>query len=50
MKCDTCKIQTEASLSEAPACCIWFMDNVICGEKSIDECDCYKPIEKDKTT
>ena len=37
-KCDSCKIMDEARKSNEPCCCMWYMDNVVCGDKSIKDC------------
>lgn len=42
MKCDTCKIQEDINKSEEPACCVWFMENVVCGNKTPEDCTWYK--------
>ena len=42
MRCDTCKIQQLVIASEEPACCEWYMDNVICGDKNPEDCPVYK--------
>lgn len=38
MKCGTCKNYQDATQSEDPACCAWYLDNVMCGEKYPDDC------------
>lgn len=43
-KCDTCKVQADIQKSKEPACCKWFIDNVICGNKSTKSCPEYKPV------
>ena len=45
MKCDTCKVHKRVMESEAPACCVWLLDNVVCGDKSVEDCPVY---EEDK--
>lgn len=45
MKCDTCEIMREANNATEPRVCIWLMDHVICGDKKIEECKEYIPIE-----
>ena len=45
MKCDSCKVMEEINKSEEPACCRWFMDNVVCGDKSVDDCNSYERTE-----
>lgn len=45
MKCDNCKIHKDAENSKEPACCIWYMENVVCGDKAVEECDKYEPAD-----
>lgn len=42
MKCDTCKIMKESCESKEPACCAWYMDNVVLCNKSVEDCDCFE--------
>lgn len=49
MKCKTCKVHEEICRSAEPACCVWFMDNVVIGGKSVDECPVYEPVKADDT-
>ena len=42
MKCDTCKVNKRVMESEAPACCVWLLDNVVCGDKSVEDCPVYE--------
>ena len=37
----TCKIYKEAIESKEPACCVWYMDNVILGDKTVRDCPYY---------
>ena len=39
-KCGTCKIAHEMP---DMACCAWYMDNVVCGDKTTEECTEYIP-------
>ena len=41
-KCNTCKIRKEIEKSTEPACCIWYMDNVVLGDKNVNECEIYQ--------
>ena len=41
-KCDTCKIRKEIEKSTEPACCIWYMDNVVLGDKNVNDCEIYQ--------
>ena len=38
-KCDSCKIMDEARKLNEPCCCMWYMNNVVCGDKSIKDCN-----------
>ena len=44
-KCGTCKIAHEMS---DMACCDWYMDNVVCGDKTTEDCTEYIPCDKEK--
>lgn len=48
MKCEKCKVQMRVNESDEPACCKWFMDNVVIGGKSVEACDVYEPIDDGK--
>ena len=39
-KCKTCKIYHKTT--NKYACCTWYMDNVVCGNKSTKDCPEYK--------
>ena len=43
MKCETCEVMKRIEASKEPACCVWLMENVVCGNKSVEECDAYEP-------
>ena len=45
MKCGTCKIYQE--LPDL-ACCAWYMDNVVLGDKVTKDCPKYIPCESEK--
>ena len=40
-KCYTCKIAKEMP---DMACCAWYMDNVVCGDKTTEDCTAYIPL------
>ena len=40
-KCDTCKVTKVIRESKEPSCCAWYMDNVVCGDKTINDCEEY---------
>lgn len=39
-KCKTCKIYHKAANKNA--CCIWYISNVICGNKDVNNCTEYQ--------
>ena len=41
-KCKTCQVHKRVMESEEPACCAWLLDNVVCGDKSVDDCAVYE--------
>lgn len=43
MKCETCEVMKLIKASKEPACCVWYMDNVFFGDKSVDDCTEYEP-------
>lgn len=45
-KCATCKVNKRISKSKQPACCKWYMDNVVILGKSVKDCTDYEPIKK----
>ena len=42
MKCDTCQVHKRVMESEEPACCTWLLDNVVLGDKSVEDCPVYE--------
>lgn len=40
-KCDICKVMRDAESSNEPACCAWYLENVIIGNKKVDDCPVY---------
>ena len=42
MKCDNCIIMEQIKNSASPCCCIWYMDNVVCGDKNVEDCTEYR--------
>ena len=44
MTCKDCNILKKAELSEEPAACVWYIDNVICGNKTVEDCP-YRKVE-----
>ena len=43
MKCKTCEVMKRIEASNEPACCVWYMKNVVCGDKSVEDCTAYEP-------
>ena len=43
--CDTCKVEMSIRNSNEPACCVWYMNNVVICGTSVDRCTEYKPID-----
>ena len=43
MKCETCEVMKRIKASNEPACCVWYIDNVVCGDKSVENCDACEP-------
>ena len=41
VKCDTCKIMRETENSNELCYCVWYMDNVVLGNRNIEECEDY---------
>lgn len=42
--CEQCFIFKKAKLSKEPAACIWYINNVVCGNKSKKDCP-YRKIK-----
>lgn len=47
-RCGTCAVMKRAQESEEPACCAWFIENVVCGTKSVNDCTEYETVEEGK--
>ena len=45
MKCKNCKLYNEMPES---ACCAWYLDNVVFGDKTLEDCSIYIPCDKEK--
>lgn len=50
-KCESCAIMASVRENNAkqhhdPACCARLMNNVICGDKTVDDCTEYEHAEK----
>lgn len=45
-KCDTCRTFHDVNSSAEPACCKWFMDNVVILGKPVDDCTEYVPMQE----
>ena len=42
MKCDTCQIYKRVIESKEPTCCAWWLENVVCSDKSVEDCTVYE--------
>ena len=45
MNCDNCAINREVDVSPEYAVCAWYMDNVVLGNKTTDDCPLYKEVK-----
>lgn len=43
--CDTCKVEESIRKSREPACCAWYLENVVIAGSSVDRCSKYEPID-----
>ena len=46
MKCLKCKIYKEAQESDVPAVCAWYLENVVCGFKILEDCPEFEEVNK----
>ena len=44
-KCNSCKIEMDVRNSDTPACCAWFLENVVVNGKDVKDCPVYEPVE-----
>lgn len=42
--CEQCLVFKKAQLSKEPAACVWYIDNVVCGNKTVENCP-YRKVE-----
>ena len=42
--CKKCEIYEKVEQSKEPSCCIWYVDNVVLGNKSVKDCPRYKKL------
>lgn len=47
-KCDSCEIMQNVEKSRELTGCAWYFYNVVCGDKTIDECTAYRNINATK--
>lgn len=40
-KCDTCEIMKLVLKAREPAVCAWYIDNVVVGNKKVEDCTMY---------
>ena len=50
MKCDKCEVTAKVNKSKEPSCCKWYMDHVVCGNESQENCPVYRPAKRPKKT
>ena len=46
--CKTCKVNRRIEQSKTPACCKWYLENIVILGKSVKDCTDYKPFMKKK--
>lgn len=46
-KCKTCAVNKRVQESEELVCCAWYLENVVCGDKSVRECSEYEETKED---
>ena len=44
-KCDNCAVMAKMNECEEACACAWYIDNVIFGEKSVDDCTAFKKVD-----
>ena len=44
-KCKKCLINKQMIENKEPSCCAWYIDNVVLGVKTVDDCDVYINID-----
>ena len=44
-RCESCKIYHTEVQSSVPSCCSWYIDHVVLGDKSVQDCPCFKEVE-----
>lgn len=47
-KCEDCLIMDRMRDCEDACCCVWYMDNVVLDNKTVDECTAFIPMNKEK--
>ena len=46
-KCDNCAIMQEMNECTEPCACIWYIDNVVFGDKRVEDCTAFKEKESE---
>ena len=46
-KCDNCAIMQEMNECAEPCACIWYIDNVVFGDKRVEDCTAFKEKESE---
>ena len=49
MKCDNCAIMAKMNKCDELCACAWYIDNVVCGNKSVEDCTSFKDKESEDT-
>lgn len=44
-RCDVCRVKESVEKSNEPACCAWYLENVVVGNKTVDNCTAFEPAE-----
>lgn len=45
-KCKNCKVFHAVLYEATPSCCAWYLDNVVCGDKTVDDCLNYEEVRR----
>lgn len=45
-KCENCRIWAEMKKCEDLCACAWYVDNVLFGDKTIDECTAFEEVKE----
>lgn len=48
-KCNNCAIMAKMNECDEACVCVWYMDNVVCGNKRIEDCTAFEEKESEDT-